>query len=232
MGLREIILYRARQWELPAVEEISLSGVPFPGGLRGTPLLDCVKIRILGLRKCSLDNLTGIDVLGATLERLDIGDNRLTGLAAVAALVHLVELVADGNRIPAEAIAALKPLGKTISILDVRGNPCASAPGHVERCDDALPRLRVLDGTPMAVLRVASECRKSAAPWTAPTVPPGPWLTPAAGPPTPAGTAASKEAQGDLEAAVRRFELLAKRADDELKKARDRFGLTGATSSS
>lgn len=223
-GLREVILYRARQWELAAVEEVNISGFALPGGLRGTCLIECTKLRALSLRKCGLEALVGIEVLSATLERLDIGDNKLTALAALASFAVLSELIADGNRIPSEAITGLKPVAQTLRILDLRGNPCASAPGHAERCEDALSHLRVLDGTPMAVLRVVSAGQRKAVPWTAPAIPPGPWLPPA-GPLKPAGAGAAKQSQDEFDTAVRSFELLSRRAEEDTKKARERYTL-------
>jgi hypothetical protein len=214
-----IILQRSKQFDLECVESVDLSGLPLhASGLRRPLLAQCIALREIVLRSCKLESLAGIDALEGTLVRLDVGNNSLISLAPCAVLSRLDELIVDNNKISGDALASIAPLVASLKVLDLRGNPssAAAAPGNIDRTLALFPKLALLDGIPAAVQRYSVPGKVAVPKPLVIAAHSGAWL-PDAAPPTPAFPPSKPGEQ--LEAAVRRFKLVAQRAEDALTKA-------------
>lgn len=95
-------------------------------------------------------NLQGLESL-INLKILDVSSNRIKSLKGVETLTNLTDLWANDNGVESmdEVEAVLKPIAKTLEIVYLRGNPCASDEKYKLRMLYLLPKLEQLDDNPV-----------------------------------------------------------------------------------
>lgn len=100
--------------------------------------------------KCDLPCLQGLENL-TKLQILDISNNQIESLEGLQTLTNLTDLWANDNLVPdLDAVeAALKPISKHLSVVYLRGNPCATHKQYKLRVMHLLPKLEELDGVPL-----------------------------------------------------------------------------------
>jgi len=94
--------------------------------------------------------LQGLESL-INLKILDISNNRIKSLKGIETLTNLTDLWANDNAVESmdEIEAVLKEMAKTLEIVYLRGNPCASHEKYKLRMLYLLPKLEQLDDNPV-----------------------------------------------------------------------------------
>jgi protein phosphatase 1 regulatory subunit 7 len=85
------------------------------------------------------------------LKILDVSNNRINSLKGIETLTNLTDLWANDNAIGSmdEIEGVLKKIAKTLQVVYLRGNPCASDDKYKLRMLYLLPKLEQLDDNPV-----------------------------------------------------------------------------------